>query len=72
MVGSSESGGGGRKEGGVAMKGHKWVNVLYPDCISVSVPAAILNYSFGGRSHWGELGKGCMGSLYYFSELGVK
>lgn len=61
----------------MAMKGHEWVpcsdvDVLYPDCISVGLPAAILNYSFGGCSHWGELGKGCMGSLYYFSQLGVK
>lgn len=40
-------------------------------CINVDVLAVVLCYSFAKCDHWRHLGKGYLGSLYYFLQLHI-
>lgn len=42
-------------------------NVLYVDCINVSILVVIQDYRYATYDHWGKLKKGYMGSLYIIS-----
>ena len=46
-------------------------NVLYLDCMNINFLVVVSCDSFAMHCHWGKLGKGHMGFLYYFLQLHV-